>query len=120
VQAATAADGAAALADTVAEVPDVAGVCAGMADPAVLRLGLAVRLPVAVPLPPGPQPASATPASTVPAASMSHGFIVMVVSLPLPADTRQTRMTYSPANAVTTRWLVFLKAATSSRRSFPS
>jgi len=80
VQAATAADGAAALADTVAEVPDVAGVCAGVADPAVLPLGLAVRLPMAVPLPPDPQPASAAPASTVPAASMRHGFIVMVIA----------------------------------------
>src|SRR5436190_3858263 len=77
VQAATAAVGAAALADTAAEVPDVAGVCAGGADPAVLPPGLAVRLPVAVPLPPGPQPASTAPASTIPVASMKHGFIVM-------------------------------------------
>jgi hypothetical protein len=80
VQAATAADGAAALADTVAEVPDVAGVCVGMADPAALPPGLAVRLPVAMPLPPGPQPATTAPASTVPAASMKHGFIVMAIA----------------------------------------
>jgi hypothetical protein len=76
------ADGAVALADAVAEVPDAAGVRADVADPAAWPLGLAVRLPVAVPLPPAPQPASAAPASTAPAASMSHGFIVMVVSLP--------------------------------------
>src|SRR6516162_439795 len=79
VQAATAADGAAALAASVAEVPDVAGARADVADPAAWRPGLAVRPPAAVP-PPGPQPVSAVPASTVPAASMSHGFPVMVVS----------------------------------------
>jgi len=78
-QAATPADGAAALADTAAEVPDVAGIGAGAADPAVLSPGLTVRLPVAVPLPPGPQPASTAPASTVPAASIKQGFIVMVI-----------------------------------------
>ena len=70
------------LADAVAEVLEVAGVGAGVADPAAWPLGLAVRLPVAGPLPPAPQPASAAPASTVPAstlpaAGMSHGFIVM-------------------------------------------
>jgi hypothetical protein len=77
VQATTEADRAVALADAGAEVPGVAGVRAGVADPAAWPLGLAVRLPVAGPLPPAPQPASAAPASTAPAASMSHGFIVM-------------------------------------------
>jgi hypothetical protein len=56
---------------TRAEVPDVAGVCAGVADPAVLPSGLAVRLPVAVPLPPVPQPASTAPASIIPAAEIA-------------------------------------------------
>src|SRR5690242_8068126 len=76
VQATMAADRAVALADAVAEVLEVAGGRAGVAGPAAWPLGLAVRFPVAVPLPPAPQPASAVPASIVPAASMSHGFIV--------------------------------------------
>ena len=68
-------DGAAALADTVAEVPDVAGVCGGVADAAALPPGLAVpafrsRAAAA----PGPQPVSTAPAS------MRHGFIVMVIA----------------------------------------